>query len=28
MAEEFFLPVGVQHERKIALDFRFLFAYH
>jgi hypothetical protein len=28
MAEQFFLPVGVQGERKIALYFRFLFAYH
>jgi hypothetical protein len=28
MAEQFFLPLGVGRERKIALDFRFLFAYH
>jgi hypothetical protein len=27
MAEECFLPEGVQRERKIALAFRFLFAY-
>jgi hypothetical protein len=28
MADQFFLPVGVQREQKIALDFRFLFAYY
>jgi hypothetical protein len=27
MAEQSLLPVGVGGERKIALDFRFFFAY-